>query len=351
MRDRDYFNINKHPGLDAKINRLARTIRRRRSLTAVGIAVLHSDSAVHMAAHGLRKRGGSKPVSIDDKWHIGSVTKSLTATLIAILVENKVLDLNNTLPKLMPGLNMNESWYTCTLRNLLTHTSGLPPNFAPRIFHLRPTDQDKLTEIRKQLVEQSLSDPASRAPGSEFEYSNVGYTVAALAAEIATGKNYQTLLAEYVLSKIGLANTGFGPPKGDKPEDQPLGHRVRFGFRSPVDPHRDESDNSPVILPAGGLHMSLLDLVTYGKEHLEEGRNNSSLLEEESWKQLHQPVLNNYACGWIRQEKRWADGNILWHNGSNTLWYALLILIPKKKCGDGFCNQRRCTTKSRKSVF
>ena len=196
-----------------------------------------------------------------------------------------------------------------------------------------------------------MSAPSISIPGSKFQYANLGYTVVASIAEIATAKNYQTLMTEHIFSKLGLEDVGFGPPNGDKPEDQPLGHRIRFGFRTPIDPNKKYADNSPVISPAGGLHMSLFDLVTYGKEHLDEGQSDTSLLKAETWKLLHRPVLNNYACGWINQEKRWANGSILWHNGSNTLWYTLLILIPQKKSVLAFVTNDAAVRKAERAFF
>lgn len=97
--------------------------------------------------------------------------------------------------------------------------------------------------------------------------------------------------------------------------------------------------------------MSLLDLLIYGKEHMEGEQNEISLLKTDTWKLLHKPVLNNYGCGWISQEKIWANGRILWHNGSNTMWYALLILAPEKNAVMAFATNDGAVQKAEKAFF
>ena len=83
--------------------------------------------------------------------------------------------------------------------------------------------------------------------------------------------------------------------------------------------------------PAGSVHMSLADLSTYATEHLRGQRGQGKLLSAETYQRLHTPGLNRYACGWILDEPR-SDIRfpIYWHNGSNTMWYALVVFIPEK---------------------
>ena len=77
--------------------------------------------------------------------------------------------------------------------------------------------------------------------------------------------------------------------------------------------------------------MTILDLARYGAAHLDgESAVSPTLLPHAAWERLHAPVLNDYARGWVRYERDWAGGSVLWHNGSNTLWYALLMLLPAK---------------------
>ena len=84
--------------------------------------------------------------------------------------------------------------------------------------------------------------------------------------------------------------------------------------------------------PAGSVHMSLSDLSTYATEHLRGQLGKGKLLSAETYQRLHTPRLNRL-CIRLGQE-RTASAEIpytmYWHNGSNTLWYALVVFIPEK---------------------
>ena len=83
--------------------------------------------------------------------------------------------------------------------------------------------------------------------------------------------------------------------------------------------------------PAGSVHMSLADLVTYAGEHLRGQLGKGKLLSAETYELLHTPRLNQFAYGWgVKSGAGKTPYTIYWHNGSNTLWYALVAFIPEK---------------------
>ena len=83
--------------------------------------------------------------------------------------------------------------------------------------------------------------------------------------------------------------------------------------------------------PAGSVHMSLSDLSTYATEHLRGHLGKGKLLSAETYQRLHAPRLNQYAYGWgVKDSGAKTPYTIYWHNGSNTLWYALVVFIPEK---------------------
>ena len=120
---------------------------------------------------------------------------------------------------------------------------------------------------------------------------------------------------------------------------------------SPHTPFRTRADNSPVMAPAGTVHMTIGDLARYGAAHREgESARSPTLLPHAARERLHTPVLEDYARGWVRVERDWAGGPVLWHNGSNTMWYALPMLLPASDTGAGVRYQRRCDRHGRDSV-
>ena len=77
---------------------------------------------------------GAQPVGSPGPWHIGSIAKSFTATLIVQLAAAGQLDLDAPLPELLPGeaAGMHPDWSAVTLRGLLSHTAGMPANLPWR---------------------------------------------------------------------------------------------------------------------------------------------------------------------------------------------------------------------------
>src|SRR5690606_7475590 len=96
-------------------------------------------------------------------------------------------------------------------------------------------------------------------PGEKHAYSNVGYTIAGAMAEKVTGVSWEDLVRREVFEPLRLAGSGFGPPaSSDETLEQPRGHRpVLLRWKVAVD---DKADNTPIMGPAGTVHMTLTDL-------------------------------------------------------------------------------------------
>lgn len=315
--------------LDDRVARL----RDDTGLTAVAVAVMLDGELVAAAVSGERRRGGGVPVTIDDRWHIGSITKSMTATLLAVLEDDGRLSRDDALPALLPDVEMAGGWSDCTLHHLLTHTAGAPVNFRNEFQMVRPGAPAELVRERRRFVAEVLAAEPESPCGERFVYSNVGYTIAGHIAETVADEPYEALIGNRVFVPLALSSAGWGAPMGDAPDDEPMGHRVWwFGFRSPMDPFETLADNSPVMAPAGTAHMTIGDLARYGAAHLD-GENGDApvLLPAASWQRLHKPFLDDYASGWMLfDERAWAGGPVIWHNGTNTMWYGLLMLLPAR---------------------
>ena len=314
-------------------------LRAATGLTAAAAAVTVDGRLAATAAVGERRRRGGIPVTVDDRWHIGSITKSMTATLLATLEDDGLLSADDPLPALLPDVEMAAGWRACTLHHLLTHTAGAPANFRFGWQKVWPDTAEELVAERRRRVAGVLARKPRSPCGKRFAYSNVGYTVAGHVAETVVGKPWETLVRDRVFAPLGLSSAGFGPPRGEHAQQQPIGHFVLFRRRIPQDPFKARADNSPLIAPAGGVHMTVGDLARYGAAHLAGGRDaEPALLAPSSWRRLHTPFRDDYARGWVRHEheRDWAGGSVIWHNGSNTFWYALLMWLPARNMALAF---------------
>lgn len=311
--------------IEARVARL----RQETGLTAVAAAVAVDGRLAGTAAAGERRRRSGIPVTVDDRWHVGSVTKSMTATLLAVLEDDGLLAADAPLPALLPDVEMADGWRACTLHHLMTHTAGAPADLPPRCRTVWPDTAEALVAERRRVVAGVLAAAPESPCGERFAYSNVGYTVAGHVAETVAAAPFETLLRDRVFAPLALNSAGFGPPRGERPDMEPVGHRVLFRRRFPVDPFRTRADNTPLMAPAGAVHMTVGDLARYGAAHVAgELGADPVLLAPPSWQRLHAPVRDDYARGWIRSPRDWAGRDVICHNGSNTLWYAFLALLP-----------------------
>jgi D-alanyl-D-alanine-carboxypeptidase/D-alanyl-D-alanine-endopeptidase len=180
----------------------------------------------------------------DGRFEIGSVTKTMTATLLALLAAEGTLALDDEIGRWLPaGAN---GWMTP--RQLATHTSGLPrmaPNF-------RPVDPDNFwAEFTPELAEEGLRQ-AAVTPGAARVYSNFGFQLLGLVLERASGQDYATLITDRLLGPLSMTCSGVGRAGGGIPLTGHAGGREV--------PHWDRP------LPgAGGVEATIGDLARYAE--------------------------------------------------------------------------------------
>ncbi len=262
------------------------------------------------AVAGQRVYGALGEVELGDAWHIGSLTKSMTATLAARLVEQGLIEWDSTIGGVLGEAvpDMAEAWVDITLSQLLTHASGMEENLG-RMRTLWLGDGP-----RSDYVRQILSGEPVEAPGG-FRYSNAGYVVAGAMLEAVARESWEDLLVREVFAPLSIEGAGFGAPQGEALQGHSVGLFVGL---QPAGQGRG-SDNIPAMGPAGRVHLSAEDMLRYLRAHLE---RDDGFLSLESWLRLHQPVgPETYAMGWGVN----ADG-ALQHSGSNTLWYAVAVV-------------------------
>ena len=287
------------------------------------------------SAKGSRALGHPEPVTVDDRWHIGSCTKAFTATLIAILAERHVLSLDDTLEVSFPSLakTMHPAYRHVTVRQLLSHTAGLPPlsdtetDFPAAIAALRSVRG--VSAQRATLARYYLTKPPTSAAGA-FLYSNLGYVIAGAIAEAHTAKPWEQLLGELVFRPLRITTAGFGAPAHSGQYDQPLGHAEISGKLMPVDIGESDYGSPPWIGPAGTISISLKDWALFAQDQIDGARGHGRLLKQASYRELQTPVAGEYALGWGAILD--ADGapTLLNHLGSNGYWMAEINIYPKK---------------------
>jgi len=313
--------------LDAKLEK----IRAEHKLPALGRLAIVDGEVKAISAVGMRKFEGRNEVTVDDKWHIGSCTKSMTATLAATFVEEGKLKWDSTIGDVLGRkIKMRDEYKDVSLKDLLTNRSGIPGS-APRTVLLKAAmDSGKrdIAKRRKKFAEELLKLEPDFEPGTDYAYSNSGFVVAGVMLEIVSGKSWEDLMVERIFKPLEMKSAGFGGTASKGKEDQPWGHRSKT---KPQPPGLGD-DNPDVIGPAGTVHCSLSDLGRYVNMHV--SHEVGAVLKKPETFELLQKIADgnkNYACGWVVFERAWAKGPALYHNGSNTMNYCVIWMAPKRK--------------------
>ena len=289
-------------------------------------AIVRGDRLVGIAADGVRKVGAPNPVEVTDRFHLGSCTKAMTATVVGSVVDMGKLRWDSTLAAVFPheADRMHPGYRGVTLDQLLKHRAGLPANID--WWSVPP---GSLSLQRRSLLTTALAKPPQAAPGSAFEYSNVGYTLAALMAEEVTATPWEDLIRRVVFEPLGMTSAGFGPPGSAEAVDQPWGHRAWGPTFWPT-----RIDNPPVMGPSGIVHAAVGDWAKFASFQLGRGSDRGRrILTPATFEALHTPgVGQDYAGGWVVSDHRaWADGPTWEHSGSNTVWFASLMIAPRRQ--------------------
>jgi CubicO group peptidase (beta-lactamase class C family) len=303
------------------LHELLTTQRQSTGLPAIAAGVMKEGKLMALGAAGVRKAGTETAVTRDDKFHIGSDTKAMTATVVAMLVGEGKLRWNQTLSDLFPerAAKMNAGYRSVTLEMLLTHRAGMPHDS-----HDYGATNDPVTVQRLKYLDATINQPPASEPG-KFSYSNAGYITVGAILERITSKPWEILIRERLFKPLGMSTAGFGPPSKANTTDQPWGHVFAEGNYQPR-----YGDNPPALGPAGTVHCSMTDYLKFADFHASSGKRVAGLLAPELVEKLRTPPAGaTYAMGWGTGTRDWAKGTVMTHAGSNTMNYFIVWIAPK----------------------
>ena len=320
----------------------------RYNLPAIAAAVVRDGKVVAAGAVGTRKAGEKIPVTINDRFHLGSDTKAMTALLAAMLVEQGKLRWEATPGEIFPELEkqMDPGFRRVTLEQLLSHTSGIPTDNDDMVkIYLEGMFKDgNLNDLRYWLVQQWSKQPLTFDPGTAFAYSNMGYTIAGAMIERVMKKTWDEAITEQIFIPLKLKTAGLGPQSSLGRIDAPLGHSIKNGKVNAM-LAGPNGDVPSIIGPAGIAHMSILDFANWAGWNAGEGRREPTLVKRETMQKLHTPVISmpkkknaapgtprggKYALGWGELTVEWAPYPLLYHGGSNGMNLAHVWLDTKR---------------------
>ncbi len=307
-------------------------VREQFHLPAIAAAVVEQGVVTRTGAAGVRRVGASDPVTANDLFHLGSLTKSMTAILAAQLVDSGKLRWSTTLPEIFPELaaSMRPEYRSVTLLMLLSHHGGMPNATWPTGSPNWRNRTDPLRAQRAEFAALALRDAPEAPPGTKMVYSNRGYIIVGAILERVTGLPWETLIQKRLFEPLGLASAGFGPAATTARPHQPWPHYTAAGTVVAVPPG-PAADNPPILGPAGTVHCSIGDLARYAAFHLAAARGGGRLLKPSTAAMLyHPPFEGDYALGLVQADRPWGGGSVFTHSGSNTMNFAVIWVAPRR---------------------
>lgn len=281
---------------------------RERHIPGAAIAVIKNGKIIKAEGYGLASVEFNVPVTKDTVFEIGSISKQMTAAAIMLLVEDGKINLDEKISKYLP--DTPDSWSKVTVRNLLTHTSGIKTYTGLSGFEL--TKRLKRVEFIKALG----AYPLDFEPGASWKYSNSGYNLLGFIIESVSGKSYWEFMREKIFNPLGMTKTVDRDPQYIIP-NRATGYEWTNGKL--VGRDYDLTD----VFSAGAIVSTVTDLAKW-----DAALRDDTLLKKDSKRQIWTPfVLNDgkpfpYGFGWNIGEFR---GHHLISHGGQTAGFAANI--------------------------
>ena len=190
------------PPLAARIDACAQAHMQKDRLPAVSLAIVQHGKELLAKAYGLASIELQAPAQPDTVFAIASVTKVFTATLVAQLVEQQKLSFDQSVGELLADLP--EAWRKVTVRQLLSHTSGLPDVIVD------PVRGTWLGSTRQEAIAKASALPLQFPAGTSWSYNQTNYLLLGAIAEKVTGLPFDDVVQQRIVAPLGLRATTFG---------------------------------------------------------------------------------------------------------------------------------------------
>jgi beta-lactamase class C len=252
------------------------------------VAVIYKDQIAFIKCFGKRKIGNEDPVDAHTVFRLASVSKPITGVLTGIMAQEHLLDFDEKVCETLPWLKLSNKTSTShlTIRNLLSHTTGLVPHAY-----------DDLVEghVPFSTILERLKDAGiSAAPGQVYGYQNVMFSLVDTFLAVKTSKNYSQLIKEKLFEPLGMndASTNFQSFKDNPNKAYP--HRGGNGIYRTL----PLNDRYYTTVPAAGVNASISDMALFLRALL---NNNSPLLNEEVYQRIFEPqVVSRLSSGYFK---------------------------------------------------
>jgi beta-lactamase class C len=262
-----------------------------RQAPGAAVAIVRDTSIVLLKGYGLRDAKNCDSIDTRTVFRLGSVSKSVTATLVAVLVSEGILQWDDLVIKYLPDfkLKSEEATKQLTIRHLLSHTIGLPYH----AYTILVEDHAPFDTLKDHLKDLDLIGK----PGELYSYQNVGFSLIGSVIEKATGKKLEDVFIEKLFLPLGMRDASASFEKIMSGNNVAMPHY----FTRPT----AISSTYYSVAPAGGLNASIQDMALWLRALM---GNRPTVLPPKNINEIFEPqvraiVRNQYFRQWKRVRK------------------------------------------------
>lgn len=289
------------------------------NIPEISYAVIDSKTILEISALGKHSTELPDRATLNDRFHIGSNTKAMTAFIIAKYVDKGKLKWTTKFFDIFPEWKANSKveYYKITLQDLLSHRARIQPfqgDNDPTIPELKGTKQENRKAFGKFVL---TLNPVDVDTIHKFTYSNADYTLATLMLEKVTQKSWEQLM-EKVFNKDLKLNVRLSWPENQKIKDT-WGHSFENDKLIPVpsntDYHLDFTE------PAGDINIKLKDYTKFIQLNLQGLKGQNNYLTAKTYQFIHKGI-ENYSLGWYNIYENGKE--LSTHSGTAGTYYTLV---------------------------
>lgn len=273
-------------------------------------AVGTKDGMVRVDAVGKFDLESGKAMPKDAIFRIASMTKPVTAMAIMILADQGKLSVSDAVEKHLPEfrgqmlvtsksggmVTLKKPPRPITIRDLLTHTSGLPGGFPEGLSNLYVTRRLTLSEA----VLVSSQRPLDFEPGSKWSYCNAGIDTLGRIVEVASGESYSDFLSSHIFKPLGMSDTTCFPSTSQKSRIQPVFDAKDGKLSVAKSVIIGLPDDAKHPIPAGGLCSTANDLGKLYQMTLNGGRvGDKQIVSSKSLAEMTKLQTGDLTCGFV----------------------------------------------------
>jgi beta-lactamase class C len=265
------------------------------------VAITYKNQIAFIKCFGQREIGKEELVDEHTIFRLASVSKPITGILTGLLAQEEILDFDEKINEILPWFRLGNvsSTNQLSIRNLLSHTTGLVPHAYDDLVEIHAP----FTNILSRLTHTGVSS----APGKVYSYQNVMFSLIDTILAVKTSKNYSQLIKEKIFERVGMndASTDFASFR-DNP-NKAIPHRGANGVYKKL----PLNDRYYITAPAAGVNASISDMAHFLIALLDD--ENPLLKEDVSGKIFEPQVISNLSSGYFRyweqvQSKKYALG-------------------------------------------